>query len=214
MANQNTVELLGCYGSDKTHALSAWTSTSRELDKVKKARIPALLKQLADAGHGTPFEKSALHFLVKTDIATHIHIIKHRIAVSVNAESARYKELKEDNIYIPLDWPKDWQKKLEKYTKEGLKLYHDCVESLTNKHQIPRKRAKESARFFRGYNTQIVADVQFNFRSFVAFQKLRNDSHSQVEIQKIAKEMLNLVKAKKTFKHSIAAFGLDDPKYN
>ena len=33
------------------------------------------------------------------------HLIKHRIGVSVNSESARYKELKEDKFYVPDDWP-------------------------------------------------------------------------------------------------------------
>ena len=96
--NNNSVELLGFYGSDEVHACSAWTSTSRDITSDKKARIPALLKMLADAGHHTPFEKSSLHFLVNCDIASHIHIIKHRIGVSVNGESARYKELKEDKF--------------------------------------------------------------------------------------------------------------------
>ena len=41
--SNNTVELIGHYGSDELIALSAWTSTSRELDDAKKDRIPALL---------------------------------------------------------------------------------------------------------------------------------------------------------------------------
>ena len=102
----NNVELLGYYGDDKTHACSAWTSTSRELSQDKITRIPKLLKMLASEGHHTPFEKSFLHFLVTTDIASHIHIIKHRIGVSVNGESARYKEITEDKALIPQDWPK------------------------------------------------------------------------------------------------------------
>ena len=95
---QNKVELLGYYGDDKVHACSAWTSTSRELSDDKIDRIPKLLNMLASEGHHTPFEKSYLHFLVDTDIASHIHIIKHRIGVSVNGESARYKEIKEDKL--------------------------------------------------------------------------------------------------------------------
>lgn len=98
----NTVELLGWYGGDQEHAMSAWTSTSRDYES-KKDRMPRLLEMLAKDGHHTPFEKSTLHFLVDTDIATHIHLIKHRIGVSVNAESARYKELKEDKFYLPVD---------------------------------------------------------------------------------------------------------------
>ena len=102
--NDNKVQLLGYYGNDQVHACSAWTSTSRDLNEDKVARIPKLLKMLADAGHHTPFEKSSIHFLVDTDIASHIHLLKHRVGVSINGESARYKEIKEDKYLIPNDW--------------------------------------------------------------------------------------------------------------
>ena len=99
----NTVELLGWYGSDEVIACSAWTSTSRELTDDKKSRIPSLIDMLWSNGHETPFEKATVHFLVNCDIASHIHLLKHRMA-SINAESARYKELKEDKFYLPEDW--------------------------------------------------------------------------------------------------------------
>ena len=76
---KNTVELIGYYGSDKVHALSAWTSTSRDLSEEKEDRMPKLLNMLASESHHTPFEKSMLHFLVNVDQATHIHLLKHRI---------------------------------------------------------------------------------------------------------------------------------------
>ena len=56
----NKVELIGHYGSDETHGLSAWTSTSRDLTDAKRARIPSLLEMLASHGHETPFKKSSL----------------------------------------------------------------------------------------------------------------------------------------------------------
>ena len=96
----NKIELLGHYGSDLIHAQSAWTSTSRDITEEKKARVGKLLKMLASEGHHTPFEKSSFHFLVNVEQATHIHLLKHRIGVSINGESARYKELKEDKTYI------------------------------------------------------------------------------------------------------------------
>lgn len=206
----NTVELLGYYGDDKTHACSAWTSTSRELSEDKTARMPKLLKMLADEGHHTPFEKSYLHFLVTTDIASHIHIIKHRVGVSVNGESARYKEIKEDKYLIPEDWPKLWQEHLRSYTEIGLRLYHDCLNDLVENYGIDRKRAKESARFFRGYNTQITADVSFNWRSFYHFQSLRNKPNAQLEIREIAQKMLDLIKNidDNPFRYTIEAFDL------
>ena len=286
MNTNNTVELIGHYGSDELHACSAWTSTSREITDEKRNRIPQLLKMLAEAGHHTPFEKSSIHFLVDCDIASHIHLLKHRIGVSINAESARYKELKEDKYYIPEDWkgiknkkwvtafcnydyehiepnettwssileqytnignelyhqciadlepvlgrkrakesarykelkedkyivPDDWddywQKKLAYYTQQGNELYHQCVGELTD--VLGRKRAKESARFFKTYNSKITSDVMFNWRSFYHFQGLRNKPEAQKEIREIAQMMLDSVKMipGNPFEHTIAAFGL------
>jgi thymidylate synthase (FAD) len=208
---KNKVELLGFYGSDQIIAQSAWTSTSRELSEDKLARIPKLIEMLWSEGHETPFEKGSVHFLVTCDIASHIHLLKHRIA-SINAESARYKELKEDKFYIPEDWGnagdggligQDWQLLLEEHTQKSNELYHQCLEELTP--VLGRKRAKESARFFKTYNSQITADVQFNMRSFANFLKLRASEHAQVEIRDIAWEMLLLVQAIEgnPFKHTL-----------
>ena len=149
----NKVELLGHYGSDLIHAQSAWTSTSRDLTEEKLGRVEKLLTMLATEGHHTPFEKSSLHFLVTVDQATHIHLLKHRIGVSINGESARYKELKEDKMYLPYDWSNSWLNKLEKYAEEGNKLYHEALEYFTP--ILGRKRAKESARFFKTFKRRI-----------------------------------------------------------
>jgi len=217
----NKIELIGFYGSDEIHACSAWTSTSRDITEEKRERIPSLLKMLADAGHHTPFEKSSLHFLVDCDIASHIHLLKHRIGVSINGESARYKELKEDKYYIPDDWAAldgetgnshesitvySWAGLLKEYTESGNRLYHQCLKELEP--VLGRKRAKESARFFKTYNSQIQADVMFNWRSFHHFLELRNKPDAQKEIRDIAETMLDLVKniEGNPFKYTIEAF--------
>jgi flavin-dependent thymidylate synthase len=205
----NKVELLGHYGDDLIHACSAWTSTSRELTDEKIERVPKLLNMLASEGHHTPFEKSSLHFLVTVDQATHIHLLKHRIGVSINGESARYKELKEDKTYLPSDWPERWDTALRNFTNESNTLYHMCLEELTP--VLGRKRAKESARFFKTFNSQITMDVMFNWRSFAHFQQLRNSEHAQVEVRELAQQMLKLVKniEGNPFKHTIEAFKLN-----
>jgi len=205
----NTVELLGHYGDDLTHACSAWTSTSRELTDEKIGRVPKLLTMLASEGHHTPFEKSSLHFLVTVDQATHIHLLKHRIGVSINGESARYKELKEDKMYLPDDWSNTWHFKLKEYTEQGNKLYHEALEYFTP--ILGRKRAKESARFFKTFNSQITMDLMFNWRSFAHFQQLRNSEHAQVEVRQLAQDMLDQVKniEGNPFEHTINAFNLN-----
>jgi len=220
MSNKNTVSLIGHYGSDEIIACSAWTSTSRELTDEKRNRVDKLINMLWLEGHHTCFEKGMVHFLVDTEIASHIHLLKHRLS-SMNAESARYKELKEDKYYIPEDWNdveispvhglgpvyENWAQVLHDYTIEGTRLYHQCLADLTP--VLGRKRAKESARFFKTYNSQIQADVMFNMRSFANFLKLRNSEHSQTEIREIAAEMLELVKniEGNPFEHTIKAWG-------
>lgn len=213
---KNTVELIGYYGDDKVHASSAWTSTSRNITPEKEARIPALLEMLATEGHHTPFEKSSLHFLVNVDQATHIHILKHRVGCSVNGESARYKELKEDKTYIPNDWgiasregaEIRWSSILANFNTTSNQLYHKCLEELTP--ILGRKRAKESARFFKTMSSQITLDIMFNWRSFAHFQGLRNSEHAQLEVRELAQEMLELVKniEGNPFKETINAFKL------
>jgi thymidylate synthase (FAD) len=216
----NKVQLIGFYGSDTLIACSAWTSTSRDLNEDKKSRIPKLINMLWRDGHETPFEKGMVHFLVDTEIASHIHLLKHRIS-SMNAESARYKELKEDKYYLPDDWKgiaqseyegkfaesyHNWYEVLENYTKAGNALYHQCLKDLEP--VLGRKRAKESARFFKTYNSQIQADISFNMRSFANFLELRNSEHAQKEIREIAAEMLDLVKniEGNPFKHTLDAW--------
>lgn len=204
--HKNTVELIGTYGGDESHALSAWTSTSRDLTEEKRGRIDKLLKYLAENGHHTPFEKSTLHFLVTADTASHIHIIKHRIGVSVNGESARYKEHTEDKWHTPEDWPLEEARALDEFNKSAFKNYHEAVERLVSK-GVPRKRAKESARFYLPYSSQVTLDVSFNFRSFMHFQGLRNKPDAQKEIRDIAGSMLELVRETGEFDLSLEAFG-------
>jgi len=223
---KNTVELLGYYGSDEVISCSAWTSTSRELTDEKRARIPKMIDMLWSNGHETPFEKGVVHFLVNVDQASHIHLLKHRMS-SFNGESARYKELKEDKYFLPEDWDKcslsedfnfdgdynrgticeneNWSDVLEEYTKLGNRLYHQCIKDLEP--VLGRKRAKESARFFKTYNSQIQADVMFNMRSFANFIKLRNSPAAQKEIREIAQQMWDLVATieGEPFKHTLDA---------
>jgi thymidylate synthase (FAD) len=226
--NKNNVELLGFYGSDEVVAQSAWTSTSRDITDAKRERIPNLLEMLWSNHHETPFEKVTVHFLVDTDIASHIHLLKHRMA-NINGESARYKELKEDKFYLPEDWKEtrvgndfilhmseidglqlydDWYLNLKLYTDIGNRMYHQCLEDLTP--VLGRKRAKESARFFKTYNSQIQADVTFNMRSFANFIKLRNSEHAQLEIREIAQQMWNLVQTETEGKFDNVLKVIDD----
>lgn len=222
---ENKVTLTNHSGGDKTHCIAAWQSTGLEfglfedylnIDEIfelttltKKKSPLGLLTLLVSEGHRSPFEHSLISFQITSDIATHIHFLKHRVGVSINSESARYRELKEDKYYVPEDWSESWSEKLSNYVKEGQKLYHEAIAELEP--VLGRKRAKESARFFLPYANQITYGVTFNFSSFIHFLSLRHSPHAQKEVNKIAAKMLELVKnlPDKPFKLSLKAYGYE-----
>ena len=238
--SQNKVELVDWYGGDKAIARAAWTSTqidvdSRSDEQVRDLIVNKLWNNGSGKPHRTPFERGIVEFNVTCDVASHIHLIKHRHA-NINGESARYKELKEDKYYIPEDWSdvkvsqnvgfdateftpdgydnsfyyayedSKWIDVLEEYTKQGNMLYHQCIADLEP--VLGRKRAKESARFFKTYNSQITLSVMMNMSCFHNFYTLRSDSAAQKEIQDIANKMFDLIESieGEPFKHTLAAW--------
>lgn len=207
------VELLAIFGDDITPAEAAWYSTAKEVTEARRQRVPVLLEHLAQGDppeglpHSVPFEHTLISFRVTSEIATHIHILKHRIGVSVSSQSQRYMELREDSYYTPDDWPGDLQKAYRRIVESQFALYHQLIADLEAS-GFDRKRAKESARFVLPYATQIRYRVTFNLLSFVHFQKLRNSEHAQKEIREIAAEMLRQVQATGRFENSLRAWGI------
>lgn len=226
--NKNKVDLIGWYGGDKAIARAAWTSTQIDVDSKTDEQIGDLIvNKLWNNGsgkpHKTPFERGVVEFNITCEQASHIHLLKHRLA-NINGESARYKELKEDKYYIPEDWnsirPKQentlseylngsWYNILKQYSELGNDLYHQCLEDLTP--ILGRKRAKESARFFKTFNSQITLSVMMNMSCFYNFYSLRADGAAQLEIQEIANMMLEEIKSIEgnPFKHTLKAFNYE-----
>ena len=204
MLSQNQVQLLSFSGGDESHAQAAWVSTSTDLTQHRH-RVPELLSFLASNDHGSPFEHSSLSFHIRSDLATHIQFLKHRAGVSINTESARYKELTNDSFYLPGDWPDEAKQQAAQQIEASMDTYHSLLDQLTP--ELGRKRAKETARLMIPYAHQLSYVATFNFRSFMHFQKLRNSTQAQDEIATIADEMLTLVYNTKDFNESLAAFG-------
>ncbi len=224
--------LIDIAGTDKSFCLAAWQSTFKELGieipariedridaifdylvKTKRKTPQELLSMLADDKHHTPFEFCYIRFDVCADIATHIQCLKHRIGVSINTESARYKEL-EDKHYIASDWLgtdnvtlNKWAVLLDQHTKEGHRLYHQALKELSP--ILGRTRAKESARYFLPYNKMLNFTMAFNMRSFMHFLSLRNSKHAQLEIRNIAQMMLEQVRETNRFPLTLKAFGYE-----
>ena len=234
MRTPNKVTLINHTGTDKTVALTAWASTGWEngldLDmlpvpvrqtelfdatvQTKKKSIEDLLMFLGKAGHHSPFEHTQFQFIVTSDIATHIQILKHRIGISINTESARYKEL-EDKWHIPSDWDDvlegTWAEELDAFNTLAHAKYHQALEELTP--ILGRKRAKESARFFLPYSKQLSFWVSLNLRSLAHFVNLRASGHAQKEIEDVAMLMVGEIMENCDVLISLKALGITDVFY-
>lgn len=235
----NKVELIGWYGGDKAVARTAWTSTQKDVESatdesIRKLIVDTLWNNKTGKPHKTPFERAIVEFNITCEQASHIHLLKHRLA-NINGESARYMELKEDKIYLPEDFKNinvdrndvfnndkelhwylhltdnknpDWYSLLKQYSELGNKLYHQCLKD-TQK-TLGRKRAKESSRFFKTMNSQLTLSVMMNMSCFANFINLRNAHDSQKEIRDISSKMIELVKNIEgdPFKYTLEAFGI------
>lgn len=196
----------------------------------KKRTIEDLLSYLAENEHNSPFRFSSFVFAMTTDIATHIQKLKHSVVLEAeNGESARYKEMQEDKFYLPKDWVNislsedslphkqdreifgnNWLDVLRNYTEIGNQLYHQSLKDLTP--VLGKARAKESARFFKTYNSQINTFNKFSFDGVLQFYKKRGSVHAQLEIQDIVNQMLECIKTipGNPFKYTLKAFGYGD----
>lgn len=237
---ENSVVLFDYMGGDNLHAVNAWASTFLELglelpddihartdaltDAIqaqgkRKRSVPDLLNYLANStpAHTSPFRASKFIFGMTIETATHIQLLTHTVAIEhTNAESARYKELMEDKYYLPADWlnygerSKALYDRLKTHTELCNELYHEAILVLTEE-GMSKQRAKESARFFKGYNSQLNAVRSMSFDGLMQlYQKRGEHSPSQREIAKVVGDMVQAVKdiPGDPFKHSLAAFGV------
>lgn len=196
----------------------------------KKRSIQELLEFLSENEHTSPFRFSSFVFACNTDIATHIQKLKHRVILEAeNGESARYKELKEDKYYLPEDWKdikvnhsqfdpltynifqgeENWLDILDMHTNLGNKLYHHCLQDLTP--ILGKKRAKETARYFKTYNSRINTLNKLSFDGVMQFYYKRHDkTYVQDEIADLAIGMVDCIRniPNNPFEQSLKAFNL------
>lgn len=220
----NKIELIGWYGGDKAVARTAWTSTQKDVESaseesIRKLIVETLWNNSTGKAHKTPFERAIVEFNITCEQASHIHLLKHRLA-NINGESARYMELKEDKYYLPFDWQdillsediEGYEKGtpllnvMKRHTEVSNKLYHQSLKDVEK--ILGRKRAKESSRFFKTMNSGITLSVMMNMSCFANFINLRNAPDAQKEIRDIASEMVEIVKniEGNPFKYIMEAF--------
>lgn len=161
-----------------------------------------LIKFLAEHDHWTPFAHTALKFRVAAPVPIRTQCFKHKIGMVENEESRRYISTTPE-IFIP----EFFRAKPEGSIKQGsgdkhvrsddwVCRYHhrvlECVEMY--EHMLKDGVCPEQARFILPQGAIVNWIWTGNLVSFANFYIKRTDSHAQVEVQEVAKQVGALVK--------------------
>lgn len=209
--NDFDVELISHVGSDEMICRAARVSTLGA-KSIETEESRGLINFLMKNRHGSPFEHSSMIFRITAPIFVWREFMRHRIGISYNEESGRYKIL-DGVFYIP-----GVRRALIQEGKPGHYIfkpgtseqYDQLVESLQNAYSVAWNTycslldlgiAKEVARMCLPVSIYSTAYVTFNPRSLMHFLSLRtkNDismfpSYPMWEINQVANQLEDIFK--------------------
>lgn len=209
MSDQIKVELQETFGSDRSIAEAAWTSSMTIQSKGKRTAedVERIVNMLANSGHSTPFESVIFRFWIKMPIQTDRQHVTHRIC-SHNGLSGRYRTMPDEWLEIPEDVKMILSNATsgvaidhgyEKLCQETNAFYREALKTLKNAENstsITNAEYKRAREFLRGVlpqNNMTERVTIINLRSFANYQKLRSSEHAQPEIRQVARFMLEQV---------------------
>lgn len=212
------VELVNYTGSDLMVVNAARVSLGKEKTVIDESDIK-LIKYLLKNNHVSTLEHCFFTFRLEIPIYIARQLMRH-CSWSFNEISGRYVEFT-DSFFTPESF-----RLQDQNIKQGSKVDTDNLldqrivndvykEALDNAYESYKQLlslgvCKEQARGVLplALNTQLYATC--NIRSLFHYLKLRLDSHSQVEIQEVSRQMFDIVKAipDNPFKHTLEAFNL------
>lgn len=219
-----TVELIQSMGSDEMICKAARVSTLGSAS-LQTSEAQGLINFLVKNRHGSPFEHSAMTFLIEAPIFVFREFHRHRIGWSYNEMSGRYKEL-DPVFYVPgVDRPLVQVGKAGAYEfQPGDADQQVMVEDITNaaydyawdayQTMLDDGVAKEVARIVLPVGTYSSMYATCNPRSLMHFLSLRTKrdgshfpSYPQREIEMVAEQMEEHFKA--LFPLTYEAFNLN-----
>lgn len=192
-------------GTTKREERDLWLSDHQEIDGcyVKlKGSDKKLIKFLAEHDHWTPFAHTALKFRVAAPVPIRTQCFKHKIGMVENEESRRYISTTPE-IFVP----EFFRAKPEGSIKQGSGEKHGYSEAWLDEYQAVTSLAvktyvamieddvcPEQARFILPQGAIVNWIWTGNLVSFANFYLKRTDTHAQVEVQEVAKQVGALVK--------------------
>ena len=183
----------------------ARVSSSR---KDKTSKPEGLINYLIKHSHWSPFEHAFMTLEIETSKAIGIQLIRHR-SFTFQEFSQRYQDVGLlDGMFEEIELRKQaednrqsseeaFDPKIEGFDYTGINLMYNAS-SLIDGHLVETQRlyrdlldkgvARETARMILPLCTKTRIYMTGPVRSWIHFFRLRDDAHSQKEIQQVAKE--------------------------
>lgn len=194
------VEYVDHMGDDLRVVNSARISMGAESQKLEPKDIK-LINYLAKHKHYTPFEHNTLTVIIDCPLYIRSQIHRHR-TFSYNEISRRYTD-KDLEFFGPTTFRK--QHKSSKQCSDGnLSAENDLkaqvlMQDIHNKalqtfeNMIKLGVSREQARGVLPQNLMTSFYMTGNLRNWIAFLKLRDDSHAQLEVQILSQEIKKII---------------------
>ncbi len=187
------VRLVDVMGSDMSVVNSARISFAKEVTDIGD-RDEKLIKYLWEHRHTSPFRHATLQFHVKAPLFVLRQWMKHQIGCSWNEVSGRYVKFDNADFYMPSVWREQHES-----NKQGSKGSIESQESANLFYQDSMRLAvtryknlldlgvcKEQARMVLPLSMYTECYWTASLQAIMHFLELREDSHSQWEIQQYA----------------------------
>lgn len=183
-----TVDLVQRSGGDHSVLKAMLISTGKDddVEKMSADAIEGRLRFLIKNRHGTPFEHNSMTFRVEAPIFVFREWHRHRIGVSINEQSGRYRELPPTFYLPPRERPLEQVGKPGAYEyvagdKETMYLLSDSMTAACEfahfqyEQLLEHGVAKEVARMVLPVNIYSSMYWTCNARSLMSFLSLRVD---------------------------------------
>ena len=161
----------------------------RSGDKIAYGSAEKIVRAIIKSGHEAMIEFASATFSVRTDRAIANQIVRHRLA-NYAQESTRYCNYSQDRFGASVHFIEPMGMDDRSFNE----WFKACEEAEAHYFSLISKGCKaEQARSVLPLCTATTLYMNMNMREIRHFLSLRLDSHAQIDVQDIAKQMLKLI---------------------
>lgn len=196
------VEIIDVMGSDLSVVNSARVSFGKKAEKIRP-RDERLINYLWEHNHSSPFRHATLQFHIKAPIFVLRQWMKHQVGCAWNEISGRYVEF-DYEFYTPnhfrvqsKDNKQGSEGEIDPITeKQAQEIYWNTCDNAMQSYSalLNMGVAKEQARMVLPLNLYSECYWTASLQAVMHFLKLREDTHSQWEIQEYARAVREISK--------------------